>query len=372
MKLGIEIEFWVVDEDGRLCDGRPVVERTAGVEPEFIAPLIEVQTAPHADESAVRRELQETLQRACRAAKRTGRRLVPLGTPLTEATAPATTARGDLFERIYGEGITSAKNCAGMHVHFDAEAPTRQLNVLTALDPATALVSSSPYYLGRREETCSRAAAYRRDCGPAFQQFCELWPYADGVDAWETRVTDAYESFRELATDRGVDPTRVDDLFEPPDTVLNPVRLRSGKGKNGTVEWRAPDTALPSQLVDLAFDVHRIVEQAGSKPVVVVDDVDSCGVGDDAIRVPSFPLLRELSDEAIRDGLTSPRVCTYLERMGFDTAAYEPISQQLRGPEQLYEPGASQIRLLYAELLRGDAMTLTASSDQRRGWPARS
>ena len=61
MKLGIEMEFWTGDEAGRLCDGADVVATHERFHLEFIDPLLEVQTTPRESESALRRELRETL-----------------------------------------------------------------------------------------------------------------------------------------------------------------------------------------------------------------------------------------------------------------------------------------------------------------------
>lgn len=369
MKLGIEVEFWVVDERGRLTDADGLVDAHEHLYPEFVGPLVEVQTTPHESETALRRELQQTLETALEHAERAGKRLVPLGTPLTTAAPPATGERGEVFERIYGDGIESAKNCAGTHVHFEKEsdAVTRQLNVLTALDPAIALVSSSPYYLGERGAASSRAAAYRGECGAAFERYCDLWPYADSVPEWEGRVETAYERYRDLAAERGVDPDRVEDLFDPEDTVLNPVRLRE---ELPTVEWRAPDAALPDQLIRLAFDVRRLVARAAENQVVRVDSVAESGLDDGAIRVPEFPELASLSEAAIRRGLDSPRVVDYLERLGFDTAAYAPLTREVRGPASLDEETARDLRLEYADRLRTDVETLAAPLwGDRDGWP---
>lgn len=359
MKLGIEMEFWTIDDDGRLCDGRTLVEASDRFYPEFIESLVEIQTTPQADEATMRRELQRTLRSALRTARESNQQLVPLGTPLTTASLPATTARGELFEQIYGDGVQSAKNCAGTHVHFDGGNVCRQLNLLTALS----LVASSPYYCGERRQNCSRAAAYRGACSEPFERFCGLWPYVDDVESWTARVEDAYGTFIELAAERGVSRWQVEDAFASEDTVLNPVHLRP---KHGTVEWRAPDTALPSQVLDLAFDVRDLLVQTAEKPLEMVADLEACGVEEDVIRVPEFSVLSALSDEAIEEGLDATRVRSYLDRMGFDTRSYRPLSGGLSGPETLSRPAARRIRLLYAEAFRTDVETLAGPADSLR------
>jgi hypothetical protein len=169
-----------------------------------------------------------------------------------------------MFEAIYGDGVQSAKNCAGTHIHFQKGSVIDQLNLLTALDPALALLNSSPYYCGEAGDSSSRARAYRTKCGQEFQQFCELWPYAGSLQEWTDRVDQAYNQFKHLASSRGVSAAKVDEMFEAENTVLNPVRLRRCQP---TVEWRAPDAALPSEVIQLAVDVGELVSQTGEKPL---------------------------------------------------------------------------------------------------------
>jgi hypothetical protein len=325
IKTGLELELWVIDSAGRLCDGQNIADASSQIQPEFIDPLIEVQTEPHGDESGLRHELQSTLRTAIRVAEADGKHLVPLGTPLTESNASANCERGRLFKTLYGDDVTSAKNCAGTHVHFEKRDVKDQLNVLTALDPALALVSSSPYYLGTRREDCARAQAYRKKYGPEFQQYCDLWGYADSVTQWNARVERMYDLFREQARRRGISPETVDRCFTPEDTVLNPVRLRECQP---TVEWRAPDSALPSQVIRIATDVGSLVSQLDEKPV----EFGTRGLRRDCIGLPTVSELRELSQQAIDTGLQSTEVRTYLRQLGFDSSQYQPRSPQIRGP----------------------------------------
>lgn len=355
IKTGIELELWVVDQTGRLCDGREITDAHDRIKPEFIGPLVEIQTEPHENELGLRRDLQRTLQTAIRAADAEDKRLVPLGTPLVDSNASANCERGRLFEEIYGTGVKSAKNCAGTHVHFEKDSVIDQLNLLTSLDPALALLSSSPYYSGKRMENSSRALAYRRKCGPEFRGYCDLWNYAGSLEEWNERVDHLYDGFKQLASERGVSAERVDELFTPEDTVLNPVRLRECQP---TVEWRAPDATLPSQVVQVAIDVGQLVSRAGTKSI----EYGSPGVQADRIQIPTFPELWKLSQQAIHSGLEAVEVRSYLRDMGFDLSQYQPLSPQLRGPQTLSESEARTLRLEQAQRLRADVETLTGES----------
>lgn len=355
IKTGVELELWVIDHSGRLCDGQEIADAHERIKPEFIGPLVEIQTEPHENELGLRRDLQATLQTAIRAANAEGKQLVPLGTPLTASDASAHSERGRLFEIIYGDGVKSAKNCAGTHVHFEKDNVIDQLNLLTALDPALALLSTSPYYCGDNGSDSSRAQAYRKKCGPEFRGYCDLWSYADSVEEWKERVDHMYEGFKQLSGERGVSHETVEEFFEPEDTVLNPVRLRECQP---TVEWRAPDAALPSQVIQIAIDVGQLVSQTGDKSI----EFGTPSVRSDRIRLPEFSELQELSQQAIRSGLGTVEVRNYLRKMGFDLTEYQPLSPQLNGPPTLNESEARILRLEQAQRLRTDVERLTENS----------
>ena len=145
--------------------------------------------------------------------------------------------------------------------------------------------------------------------------------------------------------------------FQPENAVLTPIRLRS---VYPTVERRAPDTALPSQVVRLAADVKRILERAERVAVDVTPaSVDEAGVHRHRIAIPPFEDLQELSNRATRDGLGSQAVCGYPRAMSFDLSRYDPISARIVGattdePTTIDEATARQVRLAYAQALRED------------------
>ena len=362
-RVGVELELWVIDEFGRLCSGTDITDAHRRIEPEFIDPLIEVKTEPHTGEGDLRRDLQSTLRTGIRAAEAAGKRLVPLGTPLTGSDAAANCERGRVFETVYGDGVQSAKNCAGTHIHFEQGDVVDQLNLLTALDPALALVSSSPYYIGTRGASSSRALAYRTGCGDEFRCYTDLWNYADSLAEWRDRVDEKYDLFKLQAADRGVSATTIDALFTPDDTVLNPVRLRECQP---TVEWRAPDATLPSQIVQLTTDIENLISHTGTASV----EYGTPEISADRIRLPEFETLRDLSREAIEFGLESPYVDSYPRGLGFDTAAYEPFSLQLDGPQQLSDSEARTRRLQQADRLQADVRKLTGGETRQSLFPA--
>jgi gamma-glutamyl:cysteine ligase YbdK (ATP-grasp superfamily) len=351
MKVGVEVEYWVVDETGRLCSGAEIVDRHDGVVPEFIDPLIEIQTAPHEDVTALRRDLFQTLRAVWADAAAQGKHLVPLGTPLTTTAMSAVSSRGRLLEQIYGERLTAAKHCAGTHIHFDTENVADQLNLLIALDPAIALVNSSPYYAGTHLGQSSRAKMYRCTGDSEMAPYRDLWQYTDSVEEWTQRIDTRYEAFRTLAEQQGITSSAFETWFRPEDSILAPVRLRH---QPPTVEWRAPDTALPSQIMQLVRDVTWLLRQSDQIPV----EIGTPGVSLEYIGIPLFDELRWLTAEAITHGLRSAAVREYLEQLRFDTTQYQPLAARLPTRQQISDHDARQFRLAAAEMLCDDIDTL--------------
>ena len=361
MKIGVEAEYWVIDERGALCDGRELLDAHEYVDPEFVASLIEIKTPPVENEPELREALQSTLQAVLSVAAANGKHLVPLGTTLSDSSSPIVSKRGRLLERIYGEGIKPATQCAGTHIHFDAVNIPRQVNLLTALDPVLALVSSSPCYASEHVMHASRPYAYRSLSGDEFTRFRDLWEYTTDTAAWDEQLASEYEAFHRLAVDRGVSEAEFMAHFQPENTMPMPVRVRP---RFSTIEWRAPDTALPSQIVKLTMDMSRLIEQTASKSV----EIGEPGIGTYQIRIPAFGDLRRITAAAMEHGLNSSIVWDYLEAMSLNPRDYHPISDEIdHHPVSVAE--ARRIRLEYADRLERDVEALLIDAETRHQSP---
>jgi hypothetical protein len=138
-----------------------------------------------------------------------------------------------------------------------------------------------------------------------------------------------------------------------------PVRVRQ---QFLTIEWRAPDTALPSQVVKLTNDISRLVGKTASKPV----EIGEPGVGPERIRIPKFDDLTQLTAGAIERGLDSPAVWEYLEAMSIDPRDYQPISSEIDNHSSISVAEARRIRFEYADRLERDVETLLMSPETRQ------
>lgn len=352
VRRSVELEYWIIDDRGRLTEPGDLLDASPGVEREFVAPLLEIKTTPCASTDELRDELFGRLGRVLRRAEDQGKRLVPLATPIHHGPIEdRPNERTRIQDRVLGENFEYVRHCAGTHIHIEQQ-PGReidQLNTLIALDPALALVNSSPYFRGTKLAAGARSQLYRRLAYAALPHQGKLWPYAADRETWARRVDRCYEEFLTEAVISGFDQQYVRSHFEPEGTAWTPVKLRD---RFSTVEWRSPDTALPCQVVRLADEIAGIVGHATEVDVRIEGETGR--VTSDSIVLPEFDALESSVDAAIRDGLSSASVRSYLERMGFDIAAYDPLSTELATVGEPTSAEARALRLRYAERLERD------------------
>lgn len=350
MQKSIEVEYWVIDRTGALTTPGPLAEYSKYVEEEFVEPLLELKTPPCETYADLKTTFVDQLDVLLSRADELDKLLVPLGTPIHgESIAQLPGERGRIQKRAIGANFNYAKYCAGTHLHFEKRNVTDQLNVLTGLDPALALLNSSPYFQGKRIADSARAYLYRKKSYEYFPKHGQLWNYVDNVGQWGRRLDRRFEEFKEAAVSEGIDEDRFESEFAPDDVVWTPVRLRDSMP---TVEWRSPDASLPSQVLRLAEEMDTVMEQLHHTNVRIEGTTGE--VTDDAITLPEFNTLTDYAEDAMFKGLESPDVATYLERMGFDVQGYAPITRQMDHRESVDPDEARKLRLEYGELLESD------------------
>ena len=358
IRRSIEVEYWVVDSDGRLVEPGPLVAAAPGVEREFVEPILEIKTTPCETTAELRAELYDRIQRVLAVAEDNDMGLVPLATPLhADEIADLPSERTRIQDEIIGSDFEYVRHCAGTHIHVE-QIPGReldQLNTLIALDPALALVNSARRFRGQPLADGARSKLYRWMAYDGLPQQGRLWRYVDSREEWDRRLERRYEEFKQLALAAGIDRQTFTASFDPESAVWTPVQLRS---EFGTVEWRSPDTALPSSVVALADCVATTVE--GVRDAEVRIEGETGRVTDDQVVLPEFTHVLEYVNAAIRDGLASESLCGYLERMGFDVSAFDPIAQQDENLGPMSKEAARKRRLDYAEKLADDVTEATS------------
>lgn len=352
IRRAIEVEYWVIDDEGRLVEPGALVEASAGVEREFVEPMLEIKTTPCESTAELRNELFTRIANVLRAADDLDKGLVPLATTVNaDQIQELPSERTRIQNRVVGEDFEYVRHCAGTHIHIEQQ-PGReidQLNTLIALDPALALVNSSPYFRGRRLADGARSMLYRWTAYDNLPHQGRLWPYADDIAEWTHRQEQRYEEFVTAAVSAGVDRQAVESNFDPESAIWTPVQLRE---TFGTVEWRSPDTALPSQILRLADQVVAIVARLEDAQVRIEGDTGD--VTEEGIVIPEFDEVLKYVNAAIQDGVASDAVRSYLDRMGFDVGAYKPVSQEIDRREPVTPEEAHKLRLEYAARLEQD------------------
>ncbi|WP_252700273.1 glutamate-cysteine ligase family protein [Natronosalvus vescus] len=362
MQLSLELEYWIVDDTGALAPAAPVLERIDDLHAESADAMLEVVTDPCDTVPELREEVTARLREAIDVARAEGRHLVPLGTPLNaESISTSDGPRTAIQRQILGEPFDNATRCAGTHLHVDQidGAETDQLNLLTALDPAFALVASSPYHRGHNVAACARPHVYRRTCYGDYPQLGRLWPYVETLEEWDERIDTTFDRFRQEALARGVDPATFDEHFAPENSIWAPIRLRE---TYDTVEWRAPDVALPGQVLQLAEDVRDILALAADRRVEIGD---RAGVTASTVSIPSFERLQHYVRMAINNGIDAPPLERYLQTMGFDPTDYRPISAEF-DTASVSPARARWLRLRYADRLEREVEALAGTQSRAR------
>lgn len=342
----------MVDADGQLVEPGPLVAAAPGVEREFVEPVLEIKTTPCETTAELRAELYERIERVLAVADDHDMGLVPLATPLNASDiADLPSERTRIQDEIIGPDFEYVRHCAGTHIHVE-QIPGReidQLNTLVALDPALAVVNSARRFRGKPLADGARSKLYRWMAYDGLPQQGRLWRYVDSREEWDRRLERRYEEFTQLAMEAGIDRQTFASCFDPESAVWTPVQLRS---EFGTVEWRSPDTALPSSVVALADSVATTVEHLRNAEVRIEGETGR--ITDSQVVLPEFPHVLEYVNAAIREGLASESLCGYLERMGFDVPAFDPISRQNENPGLMTPEQARERRLMYARRLEED------------------
>ncbi|GAB3667045.1 glutamate--cysteine ligase [Halopiger thermotolerans] len=401
MHTSLEVDYWTVDSDGDFAPAGPIADAADGIESEPRDPgsLLTVTTPPCESIAALRRAFVARLEAARSRAATAERRLVPLATPINGDPAVgrdgsersrvrraiAGTSGGDTdstgIDTDVDGGLETngdrVPDCAGARIRVERTSPTDQLNALLALTPALALVNSTPYLDGDRVAAGARTHCYReRFGGSRGDRLCR---YVESTAEWRDRLAERYERVKARAVANGVDATAVDEHLSPVDAGWTPVRVCDRDGVPSTLEWRAPDAALPRQLLRLAEDVATVMDRLRRGTVRIggrggrgrqsgrlepeSDDLAPGRVTSDGLALPRATTVADLVDAATYEGLESTPLAAYLERMGFSVGDYHPISARIDGRQYVTRADARELRLEYAGLLEADVAELAGTLD---------
>jgi len=109
---------------------------------------------------------------------------------------------------------------------------------------------------------------------------------------------------------------------------------------------------LPTQIVGLADEITEVIRRVRDGELRIGGETGR--VMERSVVVPEFGAIQEYVEASIYDGLESDAVRSYLDRMGFDVAAYEPLAGSVDAGTEVSEEEARAIRLEYADRLEAD------------------
>jgi hypothetical protein len=355
-RVGLEQEFFLVDEDGVLsnradefltrCREAAVA---AGRDPEGYASecarsMVEINTPPVYTLKELSREYLTSLELALDACRDLGLRLYPLATyPLSVEPSLRDEPHYQVQARALGrERFTNAGRCAGVHLHLEVAdgtidaraalsyASTRSArqellnlyNLATAFDAALiALTRSCPFYEGINDGLAARTALYRGDPELAphglytlLQIVGSLLPYAGSAEELVEQQFARYHAWLETLDRAGIERRL---FFELGGGLLqasswNPVRLNA----HGTVELRGIDSNYPETVLAVSSLVsgaaHRVRRENLS--VVPREALRTFEVEGGTLSVPGFGYLNgELFRAAVTGGTESAALKPYLD-----------------------------------------------------------
>lgn len=353
MKKGLELEFWVIDEDGYLTSAADIIDDNDDlVVQEFVEPLLEIKTEPYTDDATIRAKTKERLASVLASAEAAGKQIVPLATPLvTDDVDLIPSERGKIQQAVLGDHAQYAMNVAGTHIHYDQTDVGKQLKLLTALDPVIAALHSSPFYDGEQHGAGARTQIYRYRCYEDLPKHGQLWPYPDSRADWERKIKKRHEEFKERACAQGYSEATFEEYFTPSESVWTPIRVRD---TFNTIEWRAPDISLPSQIFPFLEHVNTLVETVDQKTITKGNPA----VDSESVTIPPFETVEERVQQSIEDGLDHPKIKSYCSSYGIDPDRFDPLTRELQTHDSLTHENGRMLRLEYAERLARDVDTL--------------
>lgn len=305
LKTGLEAEFYLIDEKGKVAYEAPklikaVKSKYEDVEivPEIGKNMIEFGCYPDIRAYNPILDMLDSVEKAYNISRKKGLYFYPFSTYPGKFEPIITNAsKYRVKEKIFGEKrILNSMKAVGFHHHyslpkgvFDEKTKTLKImknstmlrsmiswyNFEIAADPAlTLLTQSSPFFEGNQIAKDSRLLIYRGGrklqypdgLYAKFQQFGALPPY-------KFTVTDLQESFnRRVARWRSVvkkaDPrANFDDIYPYKlDISWNPVKIN----KLGTIEQRGMDMNLFSVIVPVTIMIKHCLEKLQNDFIEVI------------------------------------------------------------------------------------------------------
>ncbi len=356
--IGFEVEFFVIDKDGKIANGAPDILRFAAekiekphtLTPECADNLIEGGSYPDAEGSNTMKSLLDGVKTLSYAAKESGYGVLPLGTyPGKFTPQMGSAARYKVQTKVFGKNrFQIAGRVAGYHCHyalpwgvFDQKTLTLKelsdsknqeylvsaFNFLVAMDPAlTTFMQSSPFYQGRHLAKDSRMLVYRGSEELGYEKglyaglpaFGSLPGYvhagADLISKSEYR----FGEWKRILEEAEVSKKSMPEYRSLLDTNWAPVKVNA----HGTFEQRGMDM----NRLPLLFSVSILIQvllrriQEGDLKVVPHDSAKNDPFRFDEKEktiyiAPDTHVRKNLQRLSAYEGLSNDEIFTYCKRL---------------------------------------------------------
>ncbi|MEA5572679.1 glutamate-cysteine ligase family protein [Calothrix sp. UHCC 0171] len=354
-RIGLEQEFFIVDETGALtesadeflqCCHEIAVENNRSPEyfvTEFVKSMVEINTPPCKSGMELAREYLQNLQIAVTAGKKMGLRLYPLSSyPLHIMPVIRDKLNYHIQARTVGyERFLHAGKCTGTHIHLEVSpgvisdrvavsynstvAEREELlniyNLATALDSALiSLARACPFYEGQAIGLASHTIRYRgsekfgwEGVYTHLQPVGGLMPYAHCVEGLVEQQFARFYAWLEAMDKAGVERHL---FFDGGGSLLksawNPIRLN----KLGTVEIRCIDSNYPSVILAVILLIENAARRVRYEKLKVrpAKGLQVFELDGQSLWVPDFEYLNgDLLYAAATEGVKHPKVKSYLD-----------------------------------------------------------
>ena len=303
--LGLEVEFMLIDKDGRVLNNADrILERCkkkapeAAIIPEIAENMIEMGSKPSTKVSVSTGSLLENVNIAVKAASQEKTLLLPMGTyPGTLSPNMRDKGLYRIKKRLFADKYDITGECIGFHLHHalpegsfqpDSKNLKAVLNAKTkkslvdaynlsiALDPVlTTFMQSSPFYNGKHLGKDSRMIVYRGGkvldyteglYSEQLQEFGALPGYklneSDLMDMIIERYAQWKKAIREAAPEI-IDLAQYESVLE---TNWSPVKINP----HGTIEMRGMDINFPSLMFCISVVVKSLFQEVYERSLKVV------------------------------------------------------------------------------------------------------
>ncbi|MEH2384810.1 MAG: glutamate-cysteine ligase family protein [Nostoc sp.] len=354
-RIGLEQEFFLVDEAGSLSDraddflnGCHIMAQTQGLDPkyfvpEFVKSMVEINTPPADTGTELAKVYLKNLKLALCVAQQMGLRLYPLSSyPLHITPVMRDHPNYHIQARTVGyDKFLHAAKCTGTHLHLEVppgvidpsvvvsynstSAEREELlniyNLATACDSALiSLTRACPFYEGQAIGLAAHTIRYRgsetfgwEGVYTHLQPVGGLMPYALSVEGLVEQHFARYYAWLQAMEKAGIEPNLIKQAeISLLKSAWNPIRLN----KLGTVEIRCIDSNYPSVTLAVITLLEKAANRVRREKLTVrpAKEMQIFELVGDRLYVPDFEYLNgELLYTSATEGLKNPKVKAYVD-----------------------------------------------------------